>query len=97
MGGASDLLPAGTGNVAASSRSSAADIAAPRLGRLLAIGSGVLPAAVAVVLVGSLRPELLTRMWLLLARAIELLGGWDGAETIESLPAAIVEVWDVLK
>jgi len=26
-------------------------------------------------------------------RAIDLLGGWDGAETLESLPAAIVEVW----
>ena len=58
---------------AALSRQDAADIAAPRLGRLLAIGTSVLPALLAVVLVGSLRPELLTRMWLLLARAIELL------------------------
>ena len=58
---------------AALSRQDAADIAAPRLGRMLAIGTGVIPAAVAVLLVGSLRPELLTSMWLLLARAIELL------------------------
>jgi Domain of unknown function (DUF4129) len=72
LGSAVGLFALGGLIGAALSRQDAADIAAPRLGRVLAIGTSILPAVVAVVLVGSLRPELLTRMWLLLARAIEL-------------------------
>jgi Domain of unknown function (DUF4129) len=54
------------------SRQDAAEVASPRIGRALAVAAGMLPAAAAVVLVGSLRPELLDNMWLLVARAIEL-------------------------
>jgi hypothetical protein len=53
-------------------RQDAAQVAAPRSRRLLAIGSGLVPVCAALVLVGSLRPALLTTMWLLVARAIEL-------------------------
>lgn len=55
------------------SRQDAAEVAAPRFSSGLAVTTGLLPAGVAVVLVGSLRPELLTSMWLLLGRLIELL------------------------
>ena len=55
------------------SRQDAAEVAAPRFSGGLAITTGLLPAGAAVVLVGFLRPELLTSMWFLLARAIELL------------------------
>ena len=58
---------------AALSRQDAAELVAPRLGRALAVGTGLAPAIVAVFLVGALRPELLASMWLLLARAIEVL------------------------
>jgi hypothetical protein len=54
------------------SRQDAADIVAPRQGRALAVSTSLLLPATAVVLVGGLRPELLTSMWLLLAHAIEL-------------------------
>jgi hypothetical protein len=54
------------------SRQDAADIVAPRQGRALAVSTSLLLPAAAVVLVGGLRPELLTSMWLLLAHAIEL-------------------------
>lgn len=54
------------------SRQDAAGIASPRLSWPLAAVTGLIPAVVAVFLVGSLRPELLNSMWLLLARAIEL-------------------------
>jgi uncharacterized protein DUF4129 len=55
------------------SRQDAAELIAPRLGRALAIGTGLTPAVIAVLLVGALRPELLASMWLLIAHAIELL------------------------
>ena len=72
--GASVGLFAVSGLIAtALSRQDAAELVAPRLGRALAIGTGLAPAALAVVLVGVLRPELLVSMWLLIAHAIELL------------------------
>ena len=55
------------------SRQDAAEIAAPRLGRTLAVATAVTPPVVTIVLVGFLRPELLDAMWLLIARGIELL------------------------
>jgi hypothetical protein len=55
------------------SRQDAAEVASPRVGRPLAAIAGLTPAAAAVLLVGSLRPELLSTMWLMLARGIELL------------------------
>jgi Domain of unknown function (DUF4129) len=55
------------------SRQDAAEVTSSTIGRALAVAAGLLPAAIAVVLVGSLRPELLDSMWLLVARAIELL------------------------
>jgi hypothetical protein len=55
------------------SRQDAADIVAARQGRALAVSTSLLLPAAAVVLVGGLRPELLTSMWLLLAHAIELI------------------------
>ena len=55
------------------SRQDAAEVAAPRFSGSLAITTGVLPAGTAALLVGILRPELLTSMWWLLARAFELL------------------------
>jgi hypothetical protein len=54
------------------SRQDAADVVAARQGRVLAVGTSLLLPAAAVVIVGGLRPELLTSMWLLLARLIEL-------------------------
>jgi hypothetical protein len=54
------------------SRQDAADIVAPRQGRALAVSTSLLLPAAAVVLVGGLRPELLSSMWLFLAHAIEL-------------------------
>jgi hypothetical protein len=54
------------------SRQDAADVVAARQGRTLAVATSLLLPALAVVLVGGLRPELLTSMWLLIARAIEL-------------------------
>ena len=54
------------------SRQDAADVVAARQGRALAVSTSLLLPATAVVLVGGLRPELLTSMWLLLAHAIEL-------------------------
>ncbi len=55
------------------SRQDAAELVSPMLGRFLAIGTGLAPAALAVLLVGVLRPELLASMWLLIAHVIELL------------------------
>ena len=55
------------------SRQDAAEVAAPHFAGGLGITTGLLPAGAAVVLVGLLRPELLTSMWFLIARAIELL------------------------
>jgi hypothetical protein len=55
------------------SRQDAADVVAPRLGRPLAIFTSVALPVLAILLVGSLRRELLEGMWLLLAHAIELL------------------------
>jgi hypothetical protein len=54
------------------SRQDGAAIAAARLGQTLAMAVSLLPAAAGVLLVGSLRPELLSTFWLLIARAIEL-------------------------
>jgi uncharacterized protein DUF4129 len=54
------------------SRQDAADVFAGQ-SRALAIGTGLLLPLVTVLFVGSLRPALLTAMWLLLAHAIELL------------------------
>lgn len=72
--GASVGLFAVAGLIATSlSRQDAAELVSPKLGRALAVGSGLAPAALAVVLVGVLRPELLASMWLLIARVIELL------------------------
>jgi len=53
------------------SRQDAAEVVA-RQGRTLAIATSLILPAAAVVLVGSLRPELLTAMWLFIAHAIEL-------------------------
>jgi hypothetical protein len=55
------------------SRQDAAEVSTPRLGRTLAVGTALTPPLAAIVLVGFLRPELLDSMWLLIARAIELL------------------------
>lgn len=57
---------------AALSRQDAAVLAPLRLARALAGTSAVLPPAAAVLLVGMLRPELLSVTWLTLARLIEL-------------------------
>jgi uncharacterized protein DUF4129 len=57
---------------AALSRQDAADVFT-RDGRTLAVGTSLLLPAVTVGLVGSLRPDLLTAMWLFIAHAIELL------------------------
>lgn len=57
---------------AALSRQDAAEVVA-RQGRTLAVGTSLLLPAITVFVVGSLRPQLLTAMWLLIARAIELL------------------------
>jgi hypothetical protein len=57
---------------AALSRQDAADVVGGRQGRALAVSTSLLLPATAVVLVGGLRPELLTSMWLLLAHLIEL-------------------------
>lgn len=57
---------------AALSRQDAADVVA-RQGRTLAIGTSLLLPAITVFVVGSLRPQLLAAMWLLIAHAIELL------------------------
>jgi Domain of unknown function (DUF4129) len=57
---------------AALSRQDAADVFT-REGRTLAVGTSLLLPAVTVGLVGSLRPDLLTAMWLFIAHAIELL------------------------
>ena len=54
------------------SRQDAADVFT-RNGRTLAVGTSLLLPAITVGLVGSLRPELLTAMWLFIAHAIELL------------------------
>src|SRR5438132_782947 len=55
------------------SRQAAAEVAPPRSGAALAAVSGLVPAGLAVLLVGLLRPELLGTMWFILARAIELI------------------------
>ncbi|MBV9577734.1 MAG: DUF4129 domain-containing protein, partial [Chloroflexi bacterium] len=55
------------------SRQDAAEVAAPRMGRTLAVATAITPPMVTVILVGFLRPELLDTMWLLVARGIELL------------------------
>jgi hypothetical protein len=57
---------------AALSRQDAADVPVGRSGRGLALGTSLAPALLAVILVGALRPDLLSGMWLLLARLIEL-------------------------
>ena len=54
------------------SRQDAAEVVT-RQGRTLAIATSLLLPALAIVLVGGLRPALLTSMWLLIAHAIELL------------------------
>ena len=54
------------------SRQDAADLVSLSFGRTLATVTAVLPAALAVVLVSVLRPELLSAMWLTLAGLIEL-------------------------
>ncbi len=54
------------------SRQDAAEVAAPRPSRVLAVATALVPPVIAVLLVGFLRPELLDSMWLLVARAIEL-------------------------
>jgi hypothetical protein len=55
------------------SRQDAAEVAAPRMGRTLAIVTAITPPAVTIIVVGFLRPELLDSMWLLIARTIELI------------------------
>jgi hypothetical protein len=55
------------------SRQDAAEVAAPHPGRALAVATALVPPVVAIVLVSLLRPELLDSMWLLIARAIELI------------------------
>jgi hypothetical protein len=55
------------------SRQDAAEVASPGPSRTLAVATAITPPLVTVVVVGFLRPELLDNMWLLLARAIELL------------------------
>jgi hypothetical protein len=55
------------------SRQAAGSVGPPRSSAALATATSLLPAGVAVLLVGILRPELLTTMWFLLARAIELI------------------------
>jgi hypothetical protein len=55
------------------SRQDAAEVTSPRMGRTLAIATAITPPAVTIIVVGFLRPELLDSMWLLIARAIELL------------------------
>jgi hypothetical protein len=55
------------------SRQDAAEVAAPQPGRVLAIATALVPPLVAIVVVSFLRPELLDAMWLLIARAIELI------------------------
>jgi hypothetical protein len=55
------------------SRQDAAEVAAPGMGRTLAIATAITPPAVTLIVVGFLRPELLDSMWLLIARAIELM------------------------
>jgi hypothetical protein len=54
------------------SRQAGAEVASPRSSALLGAVTSLVPAGLAVVLVGALRPELLRTMWFLLARAIEL-------------------------
>ncbi len=54
-------------------RQDAAEIPSLRSGRALAVAAGMLAAAMTVLLVVVLRPELLAAMWLLVAHLIELL------------------------
>jgi hypothetical protein len=72
LGGSVGLFALGGLIGTALSRQDAAEVASPRSSRVLAAASGLVPAGAAVLLVGSLRPALLTTMWFTLARAIEL-------------------------
>jgi hypothetical protein len=74
----------------AMSRQDAAEVVALRFGRTLATGAAALPAVTAVVLVGILRPTLLTTMWATLAHIVELMLtplGWLIAWLLSLFPA----------
>jgi hypothetical protein len=53
-------------------RQDAADIATPGSGRILAVAAGLIPAGVALLLLGVLRPSVLVAFWFGLGRLIEL-------------------------
>lgn len=73
LGGSVGLFAVGGLVGVALARQDAAEVATVRSGQTLAIGSAVFPALAAVFLVSILRPELLSTIWLTLARIVELI------------------------